>query len=108
MPHWLNTKQTGSGYTPTTGPSCLKTYLSIACNMTLIHDKCTVSWTTLGRNLVNLNLTLIKPKPRICPQKLGNFGKKQIKTGTMKSATTTTKTNGARIWQESSRKPFTQ
>jgi len=27
--------------------------------MTLIHDKCAVGWTTLGRNLVNLNLTLI-------------------------------------------------
>jgi len=26
----------------------------------------------------------------------------------MKSATTTTKTNGARLWQESARKPFTQ
>jgi len=26
----------------------------------------------------------------------------------MKSATTTTKTNDARLWQESTRKPFTQ
>jgi len=26
----------------------------------------------------------------------------------MKSATTATKTNGARLWQESARKPFTQ
>jgi len=26
----------------------------------------------------------------------------------MKSTTTTTKTNGARLWQESARKPFTQ
>jgi len=33
--------------------------------MTLIHEKCAVGWTTLGRNLVNLNLTLIKPKPHI-------------------------------------------
>ena len=24
--------------------------------MTLIHDKCAVGWTTLGGNLVNLNL----------------------------------------------------
>jgi len=26
----------------------------------------------------------------------------------MKTATTTTKTNGARLWQESARKPFSQ
>jgi len=31
-----------------------------------------------------------------------------IKAGTMKSATTTTKTKGARSWQESTRKPFTR
>jgi len=31
--------------------------------MTLIHDKCAVGWTMLGRNLVNLNLTFIQPKP---------------------------------------------
>jgi len=31
-----------------------------------------------------------------------------MKTGTMKSATTTTKTKGARLWQESMWKPFTQ
>jgi len=30
------------------------------------------------------------------------------KNGTMKSATTTTKTKGARSWPESTRKPFTQ
>jgi len=61
MRHWLNTKQTCSGYRSTSGPSFLKTYSSIDSNMTLIHDKCAVGWTTLGRNLVNLNLTLIKP-----------------------------------------------
>jgi len=44
--------------------------------MTLIHDKCAVGWTTLGRNLVKLNLTLIKPKPHIWPQKFRNFWKK--------------------------------
>jgi len=33
--------------------------------MTLIRDKCAVGWTTLGINLVNLNLTLIKPKPQL-------------------------------------------
>jgi len=33
--------------------------------MTLIHDKCAVGWTNLGRNLVNVNLTLIKPKQGI-------------------------------------------
>jgi len=49
----------------TSGPSFLKTYSSVACNMTLIHDKCAVDCTTLGRNLVNLNRTLIKPKPHI-------------------------------------------
>jgi len=65
MRHWLNTKQTGSGYKSTSGPSFLKTYSSIACNMTLIHYKCAVDCTALGRNLVNLNLTLIKPKPHI-------------------------------------------
>jgi len=58
MRHWLNTKQTGSGYKSTSGPSFLKTYSSIACNMTIFHDKCAVAWTTFGRNLVNLNLTL--------------------------------------------------
>jgi len=52
----------------TSGPLFLKTYSSIACNMTLIHCKCAAGWTTLGRNLVNLNLTLIKPKPHIWPQ----------------------------------------
>jgi len=30
-------------------------------------------WTTLGRNLVNLNLTLVKRKPHIWPQKFRNF-----------------------------------
>jgi len=71
--------KTGSGYRSTSGPSFLKTYLSIACNMTLIHDKCAVGWTTLGRNLVSLNQTLIKPKPHVWPQKFGNFWKKKIK-----------------------------
>jgi len=42
MGHWLNTTQTGSGYKFTSGPSFLKTYSSIACNMTLTHDKCAV------------------------------------------------------------------
>jgi len=65
MRHWLNTKQTGSGYRSTSGPSFVKTYSSIARNMTLIHDKCAVVWTTLGRNLVDVNLKLIKPKPDI-------------------------------------------
>ena len=37
---------------------------------------CAVGWTTLGRNLVNLSLTLIKPKRHIWPQKFGNFWKK--------------------------------
>jgi len=44
--------------------------------MTLIYDKCAVGWTWLGRNFGNLNLTLIKPKPHIWPQKFGNFWKK--------------------------------
>jgi len=63
MQHWLNTKQTGSvsGYKSTTfifeNLHFLKTYSSITCNMKLIHDKCAVGWTTLGRNLVNLNHT---------------------------------------------------
>jgi len=48
MRHWSNTKQTDSGYRATSGPPFLKTYLSIAWNMTLIHDKCAVGWTTLG------------------------------------------------------------
>jgi len=65
MQHWLNTKQTGSGYRSTSGPSSLRNYSSIACNMTLIHDKCAVGWPMLGRNVVNLNLTLNKPKPCI-------------------------------------------
>jgi len=65
--------ETGSGYRSTGGPSFLKTYSSISCNMTLIHDKCAVGWTILGRNLVTINLTLIKPKPHIGPQKFGNF-----------------------------------
>jgi len=65
MRHWLNTKQTGSGCKYTSGPSFLKIYSSIACNMALNHDKCAAGWTALGRNLVNLNLTLIKPIPHI-------------------------------------------
>jgi len=65
-----------SGYKSTRGPPFLKTYSSIACNMTQIHDRCAVGWTTLGRNLVTPNLTLIKPKPHIWPQKFGNFWKK--------------------------------
>ena len=72
----VNTKQTGSGYRSTNWPSFLKTYSSIACSMTLIHDKCAVGWTMHSRNLVNLNLTLIKPKLHIWPQKFGNFWKK--------------------------------
>jgi len=45
----------------------LKTFSSIACNMTLINDKCAMGWTTLslGRILVNLNLTLIEPESHI-------------------------------------------
>jgi len=31
-----------------------------------------------------------------------------MKTTTMKSVTTTTKTKGTRLWQDSARKPFTQ
>jgi len=31
-----------------------------------------------------------------------------MKTGTMKSATTTIKTKDARLWQESTRKPLTE
>jgi len=65
MQHGLNTKQIGSGYRSNSGLSFFKTYSSIACNMTLIDDKCAVRWTTLGRNLVNANLKLIKPKPYI-------------------------------------------
>jgi len=61
MRHWLNTKQTGSGYRFTSGLSFLKTYSSIARNIILIHDNSAVRWTTLGRNLVNRSLTLIKP-----------------------------------------------
>jgi len=56
--HWLNTQQTGSGYRSTSGPSFLKTYWSVACNMTLIHHKCEVVSTTLSRNVASLN-----PKP---------------------------------------------
>jgi len=37
MRHWLNMKQTGSGYRSTSRTSFLKTYSSIACNMTLNH-----------------------------------------------------------------------
>jgi len=55
MQHWLNMKHTDSGYRFTSGPSFLKTYSSIACNMTLIYGKCAVGWTTLGRNLVKWN-----------------------------------------------------
>jgi len=44
MQHWLDTKQTGSGYRFTSGPSFLRTYSCITCNITLIHDKCAVGW----------------------------------------------------------------
>jgi len=56
MRHWLNTKQTGSGYRSTNGPLFLKTYYSVACNMTLIHYNCAVDSTTLGENVVSLTL----------------------------------------------------
>jgi len=49
-------QETGSGERSTSGPSFLKTYSSVACDMTLIHYKCEVDCTTLGRNVVNLNL----------------------------------------------------
>ena len=49
MRHGLNTKQRGSGYRSTSGPSFLKAYSSTACNTTLIHDKCAVDWTTPAR-----------------------------------------------------------
>ena len=58
---------------PASGPSFLKTYSSVACNTILIHCKCAVDCTTLGRNVVNLTL---KPKPQIWLQKFGNFWKK--------------------------------
>jgi len=54
MQHWLNTKQTGSGYKSANVPSFLKTDSSVTCNMTLIHYKCAVDCTTLGKNAVNL------------------------------------------------------
>jgi len=62
MRHWLITKHTGSGYLSTSGPSFLKTYSSVASSMTLSHGMCGVDCTTLGRNVVNLNL-IFKPKP---------------------------------------------
>jgi len=37
--------------------------------------QCALGWTMLGRNLVNLNLTLIKPKPNIWRQNLATFEK---------------------------------
>jgi len=40
MRHWLNTKQTGSGYRSANGRSFMKTYSSVACNMTLIQYVC--------------------------------------------------------------------
>jgi len=61
MRHWQNMKQTGSGYRSNNGLSFLKTYSSVACTMTLIHYKCAVDCTTLGKNEVNI--TLFKPKP---------------------------------------------
>ena len=61
MRHWLNAKQIGSGYRSVSGPSFLKIYSSVTCNMTLIYYKCAVNCTALRRNVVNLNLTL-KPK----------------------------------------------
>ena len=45
-------------------------------------------------------------RPEIWSRKFRNFWKN--KNGTMKSATTNTKTKGARSWPESTRKPFTQ
>jgi len=41
--------ETGTGSRSTSGLSFLKTYSSIACNMTLNQGKCAVGWTTLGR-----------------------------------------------------------
>jgi len=56
MRRWLNTQQTGSGFRLANGPSFLKTYSSVACNMTLIHYKCAVDCTMFGKNVVNLTL----------------------------------------------------
>ena len=53
MRHWLNAKQTGCGYRFASGPSFLKTYSSVTCNMTLIYNKGAVDCTALGRNVVN-------------------------------------------------------
>jgi len=40
----------------------LKTYSFATYNVTLRHDECEVDFTTLGRNIVNLN-----PKPEVYP-----------------------------------------
>ena len=56
--------------------------------MTLLHDKCAVGWTTLGRNVVNVNLTLKTLTTHLTTKVWKNFWKKLIKTGTMKSGTT--------------------
>jgi len=56
MRHWLNSKQTGSGDKSANGSLFLKTYSSVACNMTQIHYKCAVDCTTLGKNVENQTL----------------------------------------------------
>ena len=59
IPHHANgevAKQTGSGNRPANGPSFLKIYSSVAFNMTLIHCKCAVDCTTLGKNVANQTL----------------------------------------------------
>ena len=50
----------GSGYRSACGPSYLKTYLSVICNVTVTHDECAVDCSRLDKNVLNL-------KPKLKP-----------------------------------------
>jgi len=45
------------------GPSIMKTYSSVTCNMTLLHDKNALGHATLASNILNLN----QGSPTWCP-----------------------------------------
>ena len=57
------------GYGSNNGPSFLKTYLSTACNMAIMHYECAIDCTTHSRNVVN-RTSNSEPKPLRKVQKL--------------------------------------
>jgi len=65
------------GYRSNNGPSFLKTYLSIACNMAITHNECAIDCTTLSKNVVNPKSNS-EPKPLRKVQKLEKSKEKPV------------------------------